>query len=56
MTNRKQKKEETIAVHWVQDCIKYDMVTATSAIQDTAFCISAQNHIFPLKEATINFV
>lgn len=57
MTNRKQKKkEETVAIHWVQECIKCDVVRATLAIQDAAFCISAQKHISSLKEATINFV
>lgn len=49
MTNRKQKKkkkEEAVAIHWIQECIQYDMVTATLAIQDTAFCISAQKILF----------
>lgn len=48
--------EKAVAIHWIQECIKDDTVTATSAVQDTAFCISAQKCILSLKEATDNFV
>lgn len=60
MTNRKQKKkkkEEAVAIRWVQECIQYDMVTATLAIQDTAFLhFCTKPLILSLKEAAINFV